>query len=83
MGGYVPPHMRQGDGGGGGGRRRGAGGRSGSDNNRNRQPSAPATPDAAVQDAIKRKDAAERKLGKEKSKKLDIVSPAIIVGDQP
>ena len=65
MGGYVPPHMRQGDGGGGGGRRRGAGGRAGSDNNRNRQPSAPATPDAAVQDAIKRKDAAERKLGKE------------------
>ena len=65
MGGYVPPHMRQGDGGGGGGRRRGAGGRSGSDNNRNRQPSAPATPDAAVQDAIKRKDAAERKLGKD------------------
>ena len=65
MGGYVPPHMRQGDGGGGGGRRRGAGGRSGSDNNRNRQPSAPATPDAAVQDAIKRKDAAERKLSKD------------------
>ena len=65
MGGYVPPHMRQVDGGGGGGRRRGAGGRSGSDNNRNRQPSAPATPDAAVQDAIKRKDAAERKLSKD------------------
>ena len=63
MGGYVPPHMRQGDGGGGGGRRRGAGGRAGSDNNR--QPSTPATPDAAVQDAIKRKDAAERKLGKD------------------
>ena len=32
---------------------------------RNRQPSVPATPDAAVEDAVERKDAAERKLGKD------------------
>ena len=72
MGGYVPPHMREGgrgrEGAVGGDRAGGRGGRRGhqassSRADRNRQPSAPATPDAAVEDAVRRKDAAERKLG--------------------
>ena len=74
MGGYVPPHMREGgrghEGAVGGDRAGGRGGRRGrqassSRADRNRQPSAPATPDAAVEDAVRRKDAAERKLGKD------------------
>ena len=74
MGGYVPPHMREGgrghEGAVGGDRAGGRGGRRGrqassSRADRNRRPSAPATPDAAVEDAVRRKDAAERKLGKD------------------
>ncbi|ACO62386.1 predicted protein [Micromonas commoda] len=71
MGGYVPPHMREGgrgrEGAVGGDRAGGRGGRRGhqASSSRNRQPSVPATPDAAVEDAVRRKDAAERKLGKD------------------